>query len=255
MPLQTYDAEITKSHIAKLKPALAFILAKSEVSEAFQAVLGANNVTSLPRFAGLSSEEPGMIAIIKSQFGLDVETSMDDRMLVADVCAAWALARVRMQKSAELEADAQLAEQSRIVPACDHKLLKRAYEKVNGEMPIWETPGRYFLGTKIEQAGEDEPQVEKLTEVASKRENESDVWVPVWTEDGRMQTKKGALVKVRMPSDGEELRNRHRLICNAWMMVHLQHANRAWLEGLGERDWTRFTDYILAKKWRGTALW
>ena len=55
-------------------------------------------------------------------------------------------------------------------------------------MPLWETPGRFFPGTKIDQAGEDEPQVERLTEVASKRENESDVWVPCWTEDGRMTT-------------------------------------------------------------------
>ena len=248
MPLATYSAEIQLAHIAKLKPSLMFVLAKGEVEARFQAVLGANNITSLSRFAMMGETQAEVMTFLKDELHLEVSQGMDERMLIADVCAAWASAKVRQTKEAELEADAQLAEQTRVVPQSDHKRLRKAYEKVFGELPLWETPGRFFLGTKIDEAGADEPQVERMTEVASKRDGESDTWHPVWTEDGRMTTKRGALIKVKAPMDSEELRNRHRIIGNAWLMVHLQHANRAWLEGLTERDWSKLTDYVVGEK-------
>ena len=72
MPLQTYTEAQAKEHIAKLKPSLAFVLSKAEVDLGFQAVLGANNITSLARFSIIGEDPVTVQAFIKDQLGLDV---------------------------------------------------------------------------------------------------------------------------------------------------------------------------------------
>ena len=244
----TYPVAERTDLIAILKPNLAFVLAKAEVDMNFQAHMAKCGVTSLARFAMLGDDQATVETTLKDDLSLDKSENLAMKMMAADVVSAWSVARIKHQKAAELEADAQLAEQSITVPLSDHKLMRKAWEKINGEMPLAETPGRYFLGTKIDQAAEDEPIVEKLTEVSSKKENESEIWTPCYDASGRIQSKKGAPVKVKRPSDSEELRRSHRLIGNAWMMVHLQHSNRPWLEGLCLKDWSDFTDYVVGEK-------
>jgi hypothetical protein len=130
-----------------------------------------------------------------------------------------------------------------------HTRLKEAYEAVHGKLPKEEIPSRYMIGEKLNQLSANEPKYEDFAELTTREDGDSDIFTPVYDESGRIHMKKGGPLKKRSPaSNGEELRNRHRILCNALLFSQTRHANRSWLIGLGPRDWERFTDYFLGPK-------
>ena len=86
--------------------------------------------------------------------------------------------------------------------------------------------------------------MERLTEVGCRDDAEDTPFTPVWGEDGRILPKKGAPSRVPKPRDPTELRTRHRVLGNAWIMAHRCMPNRPWLEGMAPEVWADFTDYV-----------
>jgi hypothetical protein len=227
---------------------MVLILDKIKVPAEMQSYLSACGINTLSRFALLGDDVKEVKGVLKDELSLDSAEGIDMRMQIADVVAAQKLAVIQFQEESERMARARASETTLAVPVSEHKAIRRAYEAIHGELPIAEVPGRYYLGMKIDQATENDPIAEKLTEVCSRQENESEVWTPCFGQDGRMVTKKGAPQSRPKPKDAEELRNRHRIIGSAWVMVHLQHANRTWLQDLTVRDWEKITDYVVGDK-------
>ena len=248
MPVKTYTEDEQTIHLATLEPSMVYILDKMKVKRMMQTHLAASGVHTLSRFAALGDDIAEVKKVLKEDLNLDSAEGLAVRMEIADVTAAWKQAVAQFDEEAERCAKARASEQIMSVPVADHKLLKKSFEKIHGELALCETPGRYFLGQKIDQATQDELVPEKLIEVCSKQENESDVWTPCFGQDGRIVSKKGAPVTRPKPKDAEELRNRHRLIGAAWVMVHLQHANRPWLKDMKVKDWENVTDYVVGEK-------
>ena len=124
--------------IAKLKANLAYVLAKADVNVNSQAHLAKCGVTSLAWFAMLGEDQAGCVAMLKNDLLLDNEENLEAEILAADVLSAWSVARIMYEKAAELEADAQLAEQSRSVPVSEHKKMKKGLR----ELARHNAPGR-----------------------------------------------------------------------------------------------------------------
>ena len=248
MPIPTFTDVEMAVELAKFDGQLAYIMDSAKVDPNIQAHLAKNNIKSLSRFANLGDDPSEVKKVLKDDLALAATDGLAVRLAISDVIDAWTNARALVSKKAEVVAEARVNETPLIVQKADHKLMLQAYVKKWGKVPDCEVPGRYFLGTKIEEVIDNDPKVELLTEVACKQEHESDTWTPVFGEDGRVRTRKGTLIKVPAPRDGDELRIKHRLICNAWMMSHLNHQNRPWLAQVTPKTWSDFTDYILGEE-------
>ena len=247
MPIKVYDAAETATHLATLESQLAFVLDNGNVDTNIQAHMACSGVNTLSRFAHLAEDIPDLKKVLSEELGLKASDSMAIRLQITDIVDSWTNAKAMVTKRAEIVADARVNESALSVLKGDHKVMLKAYEAKWGKMPRVEVPGRYFLGTKIEEVIENDPKPELLTEVACKQDHESELWTPVFGEDGRVKTRKGSLTKVPPPRDGDELRLRHRLIANAWIMVHLNHTNRPWLAKVTPKTWADFTDFIMGE--------
>ena len=248
MPVKVYDAVETATHLAALDSQLAFVLDNGNVVANVQAHMASNGITTLSRFAHLAEDIPDLKKVLSEELGMKATDSMSVRLQITDVVDAWANAKAMVSKRAEVVADARVNESALAVAKGDHRVMLKSYEAKYGKMPRTEVPGRYYLGTKIEEVVENDPKPELLTEVACKQDHESELWTPVFGEDGRVRTRKGSLTKVPAPKDGDELRLRHRLIANAWIMVHLNHTNRPWLANVVPKTWSDFTDFIMGEQ-------
>ena len=143
-----------------------------------QTHLAKNGITSLGRLVLLADDIAGMREAMKDCLGMDAGI-MDERNLISDVIQAWSNAKAITTRESEAVAEARISEKPRMVPKADHKLLQQAYTKIYGKILLAETPGRYYLGTKLDQAVENDPRVEKLTEVTCKLEHEPENLTPV----------------------------------------------------------------------------
>ena len=247
MPIVQYDEAAKIIAFSKLESQLAFALDNANVDQNFQAHLATSGVTTLARFVHLAEDVPEFKKVIEKDLGLIATESMAMRLLTCDVVNAWTSAKALLVRKCEVTAEARVNETALAVGTGDHRVMLAAYSAKWGKMPKSEVPGRYFLGTKIEEVVENEPKPELLTEVSCKQDHESDIWTPVWNESGQVRTKKGALTKVAPPADGDDLRKRHRLICNAWIMAHMNHTNRPWLKNVTPKTWSDLTDFIMGE--------
>ena len=109
------------------------------------------------------------------------------------------------------------------------------------------TPGRFLVGSKLEQLIENEPIVEKLEEVTSREDGEDDVITPEITPSGQIRIRKGAAKKTAPPKDGEGLRAKYQLICNAWLFARTRYSNRHWIMSATKSTFNDLAEYILGE--------
>jgi hypothetical protein len=248
MPVPAITAEEMKTAMERMEPKLVFILDKNGLNGETQAHLAKNGLYKLSRFATIADDVNDFKAMLKTDLNLDSAEGLDMRLVIADIVAAYKMAGIQWNEESERTARARASETPMAVPIAEHRKIRKAFENIHGELPAEEIPGRYFLGLKIDQAVENNPIAEKLTQVCHRTDDESEVFTPCFGEDGRIVTKKGAPQNRAKPRNSEELRNRHRLIGAAWTMVQMQHANRPWLAGVTPRTWERFTDFLVGSQ-------
>ena len=247
MPVKVYDEAEKIIAFALLESQLAFALDNAGVDQNFQAHLATCGVTTLARFVHMAEDVVELKKVLEKDLGLVSGESMALRLICCDVVNAWTNAKALLAKKCEMTAEARVSETALAVGTGDHKVMLAAYTAKHGKLNKSEVPGRYFLGTKIEEVVENEPKPELLTEVSCKQDHESDIWTPCFNEQGQVRTRKGSLTKVAPPIDGDDLRRRHRLIGNAWIMAHMNHTNRPWLKNVTPKTWSDFTDFVMGE--------
>ena len=165
--------------------------------------------------------------------------------------SAWRIGKDLVASQTTIENEACAAGIPQPINPPDARALREGYVALWGPLDDTEAPGRFFLGAKIQQITENLPVLEKLEEVASIDDGDDEAFVPVYTDFGALKTRRGSVVKVPRPRDSDELRRRHRIICNGWLMGSLRHVKREWLDGLTKESWSRFTDYIVGPNVKG----
>ena len=235
MPLPALTAAQRAEAFAKVEPALAFVLDDVGVSADVQAVIYHKGFTTLRRFVGLEDAKSEVRAVLAEQFGLVSSEGLEQRVHVADVLAAWESAKEQLGRENEIRAEQRASRVSRPVANTEHKAMRQAFERIHGELPNREVPGKYFLGIKLEQVEENDPRPESLQDVTSREDGEMDYLSAEINDRGQVHVKKGAAQSLKLPQNGEELRMRHRVLGNAWVFCHMKHSSRAWLAGLFSR--------------------
>jgi hypothetical protein len=126
-----------------------------------------------------------------------------------------------------------------------------AFKALHGKPRDVVVPGRFLVGSKLDELIENDPQVEKLTEVSHKEDGEEELIVPEVTAAGGIKVRKGAAIKSKAPRDGAELRTKYSLIVNAWLFARTRFTSREWLATLKTDSYVPLAEYILGDKVAG----
>ena len=228
---------------------LKWLLGSHDIEEDTQTALYHYKIKKMKMFAGVATDERDLRDLLKDQLNLDPAVDFDDRLKVALIVIAWRAANTYVKKDEERSAEARSSHLPKEVTPVDHKMMRSAFEAQHGKLQKWEVPSKSYLGLKTEDIEDDEPKAEKLTEVHSKEDGEeqylkADVDL---AGGGTIKIKKGVQHGV-MPTNGEELRQKLRVMCNMWLFLRTKHSNRKWLRDLTKDDFVVYCDYLLGKK-------
>jgi len=166
---------------------------------------------------------------------------------VASVICAWEVAREMVQKDTQLRAEARSLNIPRPTSVQERVAMRRAVEAKYGTMPTKEQPSSEYLSSKLEELEQEEVTASPLDEVTSTEEVENQSVQASLDPSGRIKLVK-TKVKGKLPSTTEEFRTKHRLECNAWLMLATKFTNKGYLKDVCPTEWTRYVDYFLGEK-------
>jgi hypothetical protein len=249
MPLVNLTAPEKLAANEGVESDLKWLLGSHDVDEDTQTALYHFKVKKMKMFAGMATDERDLRDVLKDQLNLDPATDFDDRLKVALIVIAWRAANTYVKKEEERTAEARSSHLPKEITTVDHKMMRTAFEALHGKLQKWEVPSKSYLGLKMEDIEDDEPKAEKLTEVHSKEDGEEQYLKADldFAGGGTIKIKKGAQHGV-MPTNGEELRQKLRVMCNMWLFLRTKHTNRKWLRDLTKDDFVAYSDYLLGKK-------
>ena len=226
---------------------LKYILADSGVADELQAKFYHAGFTNLKVFSQMAEDQKDLRAVLKDEFKVDATKSLQERVQVATVMAAFGAVQEQIAKENEIRAEAKSARLPRPTGTLDHQSMKAAFEAAFGRrLTAAETPSRHFLGVRLEQVEENEPRVESLRDVSSKDDGEDDYMAANVDERGVVRFRRGQK-ETAMPKNPEELRAKHKLIGNSWCFAKFKHTNREWLRAMEPSVLRDFSDWILGK--------
>ena len=184
MPVPSYEREKQLILLKALSGGLTTVLEENEVELNDQAHLAKNGARTLVRVASLTSDDDASIKAVLATMGwTEVDLEGTDKiamsMRIADLVATFREAKIVWQRGVEDRAEANIGEVARPVKTAPHRELQTAYEAKFGKLPKLEVPGRWFLGTKLEQINDNEPRLEDLREITSKEDGEEAGWEPL----------------------------------------------------------------------------
>ena len=248
--IPTYNEAALKLELKKLDASLRCVLDHCGVIDNDQAHLAHIGITSLRRAGALYGDTAATAKAEAAILGWNAAALTGDQRLemtvrIADLVSAFKEATIHADRESKERANAITSEVPQPIRVAHHQELKLAIEEKHGKLDKNEVPSRWFQAQKSEQVAENTPSVEQLTDVTSKEDGEEAGFLPELNSDGKLTIKKGPMKKVPLPRDPEELRNKHRLICNAWLMADAMHHSRTWLQGLTPRVYEKYTDYLV----------
>ena len=97
---------------------------------------------------------------------------------------AWANARTRVQRAAEVEAELDTKEWRKPVSTSEWLAMRVGLEKVVGALDERLTPAKEFIEKKLQEVESGDYRAEDLTEVVSREEVDPDSLVPQWDACG-----------------------------------------------------------------------
>jgi len=254
MPLTVLTMAEGAAAMAAVASNLRYIMDDVGVRAPVQEVLYHNGFTNMGRFVGMEDTKAELRAAFGAVMGLTATDGVQARLDVADLLNAWEVAKARLGTETQLKAEMAVMENSQPASTMDLKSMLKAHERIHGELESRLTPGRYLLGTKLEEVQANEPEVEKLKDITSRDDGDEETLTTEIGKDGRIVVKKGCKKEIPDPQNPEELRTRYRVLGHAWEFACLKHPGRLWLVGFGTQTYATLADYILGPKVLGLRI-
>ena len=248
MPIQVLTAAQQHAALTSIASDLRVIMEDVGLRVEVQAVIAHNGFTTLARLMGLEDNKERLRVAMAAGFGLDASEDMASRRDVSDVLAVWELAGKQSTREQESRAEHKVSGVLQPAAVLEVRAMRKAFETVNGKMEERLIPGRYFLGKKLEELQNNEPEVERLTDITTRDEGEEEFIFSELGKDGKLSIKKGAKKTTTQPLDAEELRTSYRVLTHAWLFANSRHPNRPWMLGFDGATYTKLADYVLGPK-------
>ena len=250
MPLRII-AEVDRPALyQKVDNALTFFLDQQKIDIDVQYLLFANGTTSMRRLANLEDDKAKVREVIKKEYGLDGNENMAIRGHVSDLMDAWEEARDVLARERDARAEHKAAATGIPLPTDNHEHtgMRKAFEKVHGKIADRHDPGRYLLGSKLEQVQNNDPQLEELDSVSHRMPGEDEGFSCEVERDGRFKVRKGVKKVGEHPRTTEDLRDKYHLLSNVWLYAKLRHPGRDWLKDLTPKTYQTMVDHLLGPK-------
>ena len=225
---------------------LKFLFGKENISEDHQAVFYHFSITSVALFASFAKDVDDLKAVLKSDWDLDPGRSLVERSQVAAIVCAWSSAQTRSSKLAEVEAEMESRQWTKVIPPSDYLAMRMNFDRRFWKLDDREIPSKEYLEKKLEQMEGGEWAAEALTEVVSREDVSPDALQPVWDKTGQLTIKKGSNT-VPMPNNPEDLRRRLSVMCHGLIMISLRHTNRHELQGITPGLFEKYKTYLLGE--------
>jgi hypothetical protein len=251
MPVLSITAAEATAAMALGASALRYIMDDLAVRAEVQAVVYHQGFNTIPRFVGIEETKASVRQAAEQLFGLKGSDGIQERRDLADLVNVWENAKIQHTKTLELRAERIALDLVQPAGALDASSMRKAHERIHGDLESRLVPGRYLLGTKLDQVQSNEPEVEHLKDVGSKDDGDEETLTSEVGKDGRLVIRKGIHKEVPPPKDAEELRTRYRLLGHAWEFAGLKHPGRTWLVDYGVATYAKLADYVLGPKVAG----
>ena len=247
MPLTKLTDAQSQAALASASADLKFHLAEKNVPQDVQLALFHAGFINLQLFAGLDESRAEVRDALAKEIGLKHTDDVASRIAVASVLAAWESSRMQSTTEEKLRVESRLGQSQRVVQLSEMAAMRAAVEAEFGILRDSEVPAKSLVATKLEQLEQGSPQAEDLREVLCLEDKDIDLFSSIVEHGtGHLRIRPGT-ARVALPSYGEELRLRHRLIAVAWLMCRSKHKNCAWLSADLLDAFRRLSDFVLGK--------
>ena len=114
--------------MASAMPDLKFLLDREGVAADLQVKFYEAGIINLRQFAAFAPDIDDLRTSLKEDFGLDPAAGLPTKITISKVVVAWESAKIRSQKLAEAEADAEIRQEAIPVRGNNFKVMREAYE-------------------------------------------------------------------------------------------------------------------------------
>ena len=161
--------------MASAMPDLKFLLDREGVSAEVQAKFYEAGILNMRQFAAFAPDVEDLRKSLREDFALDPAAGLPTKIAISRIVVAWDSAKIRSQKLAEAEADAEVRQEAKPVRGNDFKVMREAYESRRWKLDKEQTPARSYIEKISEGIERAEPRADALTEVVNTLEGEVDI--------------------------------------------------------------------------------
>lgn len=249
MPITLTPAEKAAA-LLKGSSDLSFLLGAESVDELLQAKLFHIGVLTIPQFSVLASDEKELRTLLKDEFEVDKDASLEQRVQSGNFLIAFQRAQSRTTKESELEAEYTAKRMTRPLKTSEYAGMRSSWEVRWWKLDDKHTPARAYIEERCDQLENGDFHVEPLSKVIN-REEDLDPGVQTFFDGtGKLQLRRGGS-EVSLPHTPELLRFRLKIWSVGIQMMALKHANQACLQGLSPQDCEDYLSYLLGEHVHG----
>ena len=114
--------------MASAMPDLKFLLDREGVTAEVQAKFYEAGIVNLRQHAAFAPDIEDLRKSLREDFALDPAAGLQTKIAISRIVVAWESAKIRSQKIAEAEADAEICQEAKPVRGNDFKIMREAYE-------------------------------------------------------------------------------------------------------------------------------
>jgi hypothetical protein len=198
-------------------------------------------------FSALADDRAGVRQCCKDELKLDPGSTPDHRLIVATIITAWETSKEFVSVDNKLKAEAKSLGVIKHLPNTERQAMRKSLEIAHGAFTERELPSNEYLSHKLEEIETHDMQAAPLDEVTSGEDTTTSGLQSTVDADGRIRVTRHKTKGV-MPQTTEQLRLKHKIESNTWLMLAAKFKQKAWLRDLTPKTFLDFTEYILGPK-------
>ena len=246
MVLQLTPAEIDAA-VLKADTELALAFERNDVSRETLAFFAHSGIDNMNKFAGIAKDGDDLKAMMLKEFGFDSTASLAERVRITNIVICFEMAKSRVVERNKLEGELMAKQIIKPLSISEHGAMRTAWERRFWVLDEEWVPSRVYLERRLEDLEQGEFKAEALTTVLTKDQEDPDLLVPVWSNTGSLQMRKGT-TSVEEPKNSEQLRRRIKVLGIGLMMLGLRHQNKQFLQNLNPQIFEDFLTYLLSEQ-------
>lgn len=184
--------EEKKTALAGASADFLFMMGKQDITDDNQAIICHLGVNTVEKFANIATDRADLAVFLRNHVGLDATASLAARVQVASIICAWRNANTRVEKTAEIDAEAGTKEFTRPIVNSEWMAMRAGLERLEGRVEDKALPSKEYLEKKLQEIEAGGYRAESLSEVVSKAEVDPDALHPQWDIKGTLTIRRGA---------------------------------------------------------------